>query len=145
MALPTVLEKLQVKNERNFLIQGLPSAIEKPFAKLNYAKSVTPLLKTKKIDFALIFALNIRQLTQIIDEVNSALHDDVNFWVAYPKSTSKIYCDLTRDYNWDALINLGYEAIDHACIDNVWTAIRFSKNGPLPVLETLVEEYSLSS
>ena len=79
MALPTVLEKLQVKNERNFLIQGLPSAIEKPFAKLNYAKSVTPLLKTKKIDFALIFALNIRQLTQIIDEVNSALHDDVNF------------------------------------------------------------------
>ncbi len=135
MALPTMLEKLQIKNEKNFLIQGLPSSIEKPFNKLNYAKSVTPLLRTKKIDFALIFALNIRQLTQIIDEVSTALHENVNFWVAYPKSTSKIYCDLTRDYNWEVLISQGYEAIDHTCLDNVWTAIRFSKNGPLAILE----------
>ena len=48
MALPTVLEKLQIKDEKNFLIQGLPSSIEKPFSKMNYAKSVTPLLRTKK-------------------------------------------------------------------------------------------------
>lgn len=142
MALPTMLEKLQIKNEKNFLIQGLPSSIEKPFAKLNYAKSVTPLLRTKKIDFALIFALNIRQLTQIVDEISSALHENANFWVAYPKSTSKIYCDLTRDYNWDVLIGQGFEAIDHTCLDNVWTAIRFSKNGPLTELEVVEEEVS---
>ena len=53
MAIQTVFEKLQYNNEKNILIQGLPSSIEKQFIKLNFAKSVTPLLKIKKVDFAL--------------------------------------------------------------------------------------------
>ncbi len=129
MALPTVLEKLQINNEKNFLIQGLPSSIEKLFSKINYAKSVTPLLRSRRIDFALIFAVNIRQLTQIVDDVTPALNEDANFWVAFPKSTSKIYCDLTRDYHWDVLVNQGFEEVDRVCLDNVWGAIRFVKNG----------------
>lgn len=47
MALLTVLEKLQLKEEKNVLIQGLPSSIEKQFVKLSFAKNVTPLLKSK--------------------------------------------------------------------------------------------------
>ena len=63
--LPTLFEKLQLKNEKNLLIQGLPSTIEKQFAKLSFAKNVTPLIKIRKIDFALIFALNQTQLNLI--------------------------------------------------------------------------------
>ena len=43
----TILEKLQLKNEKNILIQGLPSSIEKQFNKLSFAKNLTPLLRTK--------------------------------------------------------------------------------------------------
>ena len=57
MALETVLEKLQLKDEKNILVQGLPSSIEKQFIKLNFAKSVTPLLRSRRIDFALVFAV----------------------------------------------------------------------------------------
>ena len=53
----TLFEKLQLKDEKNLLVQGLPSTIEKQFAKLSFAKNVTPLLKMRKIDFALVFAL----------------------------------------------------------------------------------------
>lgn len=129
MSLPTVLEKLQIKTEKNFLIQGMPSSIEKPFSKLNYAKNVTPLLKARKIDFALIFAVNVRQLAQIVDEVLPALHENGKFWVAYPKATSKIYCDLSRDYNWELLTGLGFEQIHQVDLDSVWSAIHFSRNG----------------
>ena len=48
----TLLEKLQLKDERNLLIQGLPSSIEKQFVKLAFAKNLTPLLKSRRIDFA---------------------------------------------------------------------------------------------
>jgi hypothetical protein len=65
MALPTVFEKLQYNNEKNLLIQGLPSSVEKQFAKITFAKSVTPLLRVKKIEFALIFAFSKKQLTDI--------------------------------------------------------------------------------
>src|SRR5688572_5139526 len=125
MALPTVLEKLQIKDEKNFLIQGLPSSIEKPFAKMNYAKSVTPLLRIKKIDFALIFAVNVRQLASIIEDILPALHPEAKLWVAYPKITSKIYSELCRDYNWDVVTTEGYEGVSQVAIDSVWSAIRF--------------------
>ena len=61
-----ILEKLQLKEEKNILIQGLPSSVEKQFAKLSYNKNLTPLLKTRKIDFALIFAINQLQLNNIL-------------------------------------------------------------------------------
>jgi len=44
--LPNLLEKLQYTEQKNILIQGLPSSIEKQFAKLAFAKNVTPLLKS---------------------------------------------------------------------------------------------------
>jgi len=127
MALQTVLEKLQIKDEKNILIQGLPSSIEKPFSKVNYAKSVTPLLRSRKIDFALIFAVNIKQLCAIISDVAPALQPNATLWVAYPTLSSKIYSELSRDYNWEALSCHGYETIDHISLDNVWKAISFAK------------------
>ena len=53
-----ILEKLELRDEKNILIQGLPSSIEKQFVKLSFSKNVTPLLKMRKIDFALVFAVN---------------------------------------------------------------------------------------
>ena len=61
MSNQTLFEKLELVDEKNLLIQGLPSGIEKQFVKLSYAKNVTPLLKTKKVDFALVFAVNQNQ------------------------------------------------------------------------------------
>ena len=74
MSQQTLLEKLQVVNEKNLLIQGLPSSIEKQFVKLSYSKNVTPLLKIKKIDFALVFAISANQLNGILKEVIPCLH-----------------------------------------------------------------------
>ena len=128
MALLTVLEKLQIRDEKNFLIQGLPSSIEKPFFKLNYAKSVTPLIRSRKINFALVFAVNIKQLTAIVSDVIPALHPEAKLWVAYPNPTSKIYSELSRDYNWDALTQYGFQGINQVSLDNVWFAISFAKN-----------------
>ena len=58
MSNQSLFEKLQLKDEKTLLIQGLPSSIEKQFTKLSYAKNVTPLLKTKKVDFVLLFVLS---------------------------------------------------------------------------------------
>src|SRR5689334_25128661 len=85
----TILEKLQLKNEKNILIQGLPSSIEKQFSKLSFAKNLTPLLRTRKIDFALVFAVSEIQLNTILDDIMPALKEESKLWIAYPKLTSK--------------------------------------------------------
>ena len=127
MAAETLLEKLQIKDEKNLLIQGLPSSIEKQFIKLTFSKNVTPLLKKRKIDFALVFAVSQRQLADILKDVIPALQEGAKLWIAYPKLTSKIASDLSRDKNWDFVSDYGFEAVRMIALDNVWTAGRFKK------------------
>lgn len=128
----TLFEKLQLKDEKNLLIQGIPSSIEKQFVKLSFAKNVTPLLKAKKIDFALIFAVNQRQLQSILAEVFPALHEEGKLWIAYPKVASKIASDLNRDCSWDCLGDKGFETVRSVALDHVWTALRFKQREHIP-------------
>ena len=120
-------EKLQLVNEKNILIQGLPSTIEKQFIKIPFSKNVTPLLKTRKIDFALVFAISQRQLKDILADVIPALNANAKLWVAYPKPASKIASDLTRICTWDCVENLGFENIEKIGIDHVWNAVHFKR------------------
>lgn len=131
MSSQAMLDKLHLKDEKNLLIQCLPSSIEKQFAKLSYAKNVTPLLRSRKIDFALVFAVNQQQLNQILSEVFPALHDESKLWIAYPKQTSKIVSDLGRDSSWDFLIQHDYKSTSMVTLDHVWNAMRFTKNGEI--------------
>ena len=125
--LHNLLEKLQLKEEKNLLIQGLPSSIEKQFVKLSFAKNVTPLLKSRKIDFALIFALSSNQLKGILKDVLPALHPEGKFWIAYPKASSKIATDLKSDCNWNCVCCEGFESVNEVALDHVWSAVMFRK------------------
>jgi len=123
----SIVEKLHLNEEKNLLIQGLPSSIEKQFAKLSFSKNVTPLLKSKKIDWALVFAVNENQLNSILKDVLPALHEDSKLWVAYPKATSKITSDLNRDCSWSALTGSGYTGVLQVPLDHVWSALWWQK------------------
>jgi len=127
--LQTMFEKLQLHEEKNLLIQGLPSSIEKQFTKLSFAKNVTPLLRSRKIDFALVFAVNQNQLSSIMQDVIPALHEEGKLWIAYPKTASKIVSDLNRECSWTCIRNKGFEGIHETCLDHVWSAIRFQRLG----------------
>lgn len=127
MSSQSLLEKLQLSDEKNLLIQGLPSSIEKQFVKLSFSKNITPLLKTRKIDFALVFAVSQKQLVAILDDITPVLQPDAKLWIAYPKLASKISSDLCRDKNWDFVSDYGFEAVRMIALDNVWSAARFSK------------------
>lgn len=132
----SILEKLNLKDEKNLLIQGLPSSIEKQFAKLSFAKNVTPLLKSRKIDWALVFAVNENQLVNILRDVMPALHPLGKLWVAFPKAASKIASDLNRDCSWNCLTSSSYEGVSQVDLDHVWSALWFKKAEtlhPMPV------------
>jgi hypothetical protein len=126
MSNQSFLDKLQLESDKTILIQGLPSSIEKQFVKLSFSKNVTPLLKRKKIDFALIFAINNNQLCAILKDVFPALHTESKLWISFPKTSSKIVTDLNKSCTWDVLCEKGYGAGEELELDNVWKAILFS-------------------
>ncbi len=130
----SLFEKLQLVDENSMLIQGLPSSIEKQFAKLSYAKNVTPLVKKRKVDFALVFAVNQNQLVNIMKDVLPALHNESKLWIAYPKVTSKIVSDLNRESSWDFFTQKDYEGVSLIDLDHMWSAMRFKMNGTVSII-----------
>ncbi|MEJ0082626.1 MAG: hypothetical protein WDM78_17115 [Puia sp.] len=92
-----------------------------------------PLLKIKKIDFALVFAVNETQLRGIIHEVLPALGKGGKFWVAYPKTSSKIATTL----NGNAAGPVLRTQVLKASMRSLWTMygrLRALKKRRLPVL-----------
>lgn len=140
MCQQTLFEKLEICNEKNFLIQGLPSSIEKQFIKLSYSKNVTPLLRIKKIDFALVFAINGNQLNGIMKDVIPILNMDGKLWVAYPKTASKIASDLNRDCNWEILSSNNFASVCEVTLDHVWSALRFERTEPVLKVQPEVQK-----
>ena len=56
----------------------------------------------------------------------AALVEDGLLWFAYPKKSSKKYrSDVGRDDSWQALGDLGFEAVRQIAIDEDWSALRF--------------------
>lgn len=125
MAIQTIIEKLQLKDEKNILIQGLPSSIEKQFQKISFAKSVTPLLRSRKVEFALIFAVSKNQLTAILNDIMPALNNNFKLWIAYPKPTAKIASDLCRHNHWQIIDDYKLTSGERVELDSVWCATNF--------------------
>ena len=67
--------------------------------------------------FALVFAINETKLNGILKEVMPALHEEAKFWVAYPKTTSKIASNLNRDCSWEMIVNAGYEGVRQVALE----------------------------
>lgn len=122
----SILDKLQLQEEKNVLVQGLPSSIEKHFIKVSFAKNVTPLLKSRKIDFALIFVLNEQQLCNILKEVLPALHKNAKFWISHPKSSSKILTNLSKESSWDVVVDAGFTKCEEVELDHTWVAHKWN-------------------
>jgi len=57
-----------------------------------------------------------------LDKVVKLIKDDVTLWIYYPKGTSKLQTDLTRDKGWDNLLKhdeLGW--ISLVSFDDTWS------------------------
>ena len=80
---------------------------------------------TGELDFAILFTQTSRDLTAIIPDVLAHLVLDGLLWVAYPKHSSGVETDLSRDMFWEIMRTHGCKAVTQVYIDQVWTAMRF--------------------
>jgi predicted transport protein len=83
-------------------------------------------------DFVHLFVQDRQELSQAWPVVLAAFNPDGNLWLAYPKLSSGVLSDLTRDAGWAPVEEAGYQAVRQIAIDETWSALRFKK----VVLET---------
>jgi predicted SnoaL-like aldol condensation-catalyzing enzyme len=50
-------------------------------------------------------------------------------WITYPKKTSGVESDLSREAVWAAMEGTGWRPVSQIAIDEVWSALRFRPTG----------------
>jgi hypothetical protein len=126
--MPTVFDKLNLKDHREIVVLNAPESFEAALAALNGVKVVRTVPRAASVGFALVFAITQAEVDKAAQALTAAAVDDATLWFAYPKQSSKRYtCGFNRDTGWAALGAAGYEAVRQVAIDEDWSALRFRK------------------
>jgi hypothetical protein len=73
-------------------------------------------------DWVQVFVKTQAALEHVLPGVASALKPTGMLWISYPKGTSKIQTDLTRDKGWGALQPLDLKWLTLISVDDTWSA-----------------------
>lgn len=73
----------------------------------------------------LLFVRNQAELRAQIPLIVSKLTPETLFWIVYPKKTSGVSTDLSRDVLWDCVREFYIRPVSQVAIDDVWSALRF--------------------
>jgi len=76
-------------------------------------------------DFVQLFAKDKAQLERDAPVAIAALKPNGMFWISYPKQSSKVPTDITRDRGWDVVEQTGLQGVAMVSVDGVWSAFRF--------------------
>lgn len=75
-------------------------------------------------DFVQLFAHDSQELGHILPAGLRALKKDGRLWIAFPKKSSGLKTDLSRDSGWEALAEAGMRGVSLVSIDKTWSAMR---------------------
>jgi len=118
-----IAERLQVKGERKLAVVGAPAAVDGKIG----AKTVR--CDVPKADVVLMFAANRAALDTALPAALKRSQKSAILWVAYPKLTSKLAADLSRDIIHALAPKHGLDTVSQIAIDDDWSALRLKRVG----------------
>ena len=113
-------QKLKIKENFNLLTINAPADFRKNIGEL--PKGVKISNDSKNFNQVHWFVMNKAQMDKELTKILKLIKDDVILWIYYPKGTSKLQTDLTRDKGWDNLLKhdeLGW--ISLISFDDTWS------------------------
>ena len=79
--------------------------------------------------FVQVFATRLSDITKFAKRLTKYAAPNALVWVSYPKQTSKLKGDLSRDVIREAMNDPGWRAVSIVAIDEIWSALRFRPAG----------------
>lgn len=120
----TPLQKMGVKPGQSVLVLNAPDGgIEKLGAEPGQAS--TRAKSGEQFDVVQVFATNQAELAAHLKGALAGLKPGGMLWLAYPKISSKIKTDITRDKGWEQVIKAGFVGVSLVSVDETWSAMRF--------------------
>jgi len=96
-------QKLRIKENFALLTINAPADFKKNIGELPRGVRISN--DSKIYNQVHWFVMTKAQMDKELNSVLKLVNDDVILWIYYPKGTSKVQTDLTRDKGWDNLLN----------------------------------------
>ena len=107
------------------LKSGLKAAVinapENYVDQLKHDTALSPTLNGK-FDWIQVFVMSKEELDTVAPKAARALRPESILWISFPKGTSKIQTDLTRDKGWEILQGLDLRWITLISVNETWSA-----------------------
>ena len=116
-----VAERLQVKGERRLAVVGASAALEKTVG------AATARADLARADVVLLFASDRAGLEGKLPDVLKTMQEAAILWVAYPKLSSGLAADLSRDIIHALAPGYGLDTVSQIAIDEDWSALRLKR------------------
>jgi hypothetical protein len=114
----TLAKKMKLKSGLNAAVINAP---ENYVDTLKHNTALSPTLNGK-FDWIQIFVRDKAELDALAPKAAKALKSESMLWISFPKGTSKIQTDLTRDKGWDVLRDLDLKWINLISVNEMWSA-----------------------
>jgi Bacteriocin-protection, YdeI or OmpD-Associated len=90
--------------------------------------------KDGPVDVLLVFVKDKEDISMSVDQAISSLGPKGVLWFAYPKKSSGIKTDISRDSGWTPLAKNKFVPVTQVAIDETWSALRFKPVDQIPKL-----------
>ena len=117
----TLAKKLKLKPGQRVALIGAPEGYLKALSPLPEGVVVSEKL-SGKFDWMQVFVKSQAEIDKLAPRVVKALKPESLLWISFPKGTSKIQTDLTRDKGWDALHGSNLKWVNLVSVDDTWSA-----------------------
>jgi hypothetical protein len=117
----TVAERLQVKGDRRLAVIGASAALEKAVGARKARGD------TASADVVLFFAADRATLDKSLPKLLKTMSPTAIFWIAYPKLSSKLAADLSRDVIVGLAPRHKLDTVSQIAIDEDWSALRLKR------------------
>jgi len=124
MAKTSLVKKLRIQTGQRILIMNDPSGYMDELGDLPEDVDVAQ-EPNGTFDFVHLFVKNVAELERLGPVAIEAVKYDGLLWMSYPKRSSKVRTDITRDVGWDVLTQAGLRPVTQVSINDVWSALRF--------------------
>lgn len=103
-----------------------------------YLKLLQPLPRDLKLsekldgvfDWIQVFVKDKAEFEALLPKAISAMGPESRIWISFPKGSSKIQTDLTRDKGWDALRDVDLKWVNLISVNEVWSAFNLRTYTP---------------
>jgi hypothetical protein len=118
--------KLRLKEGQRLAIMNAPDGYPERLAPLPAGVSLSD-AGTADCDQVHLFVRDSNELARLWPGAVTALKGDGALWVGFPKKSSGIETDLSRDEGWSAAFDTGWQGVGLISVDDTWTMMRLKR------------------